>query len=103
MEGRPTPAPRPTYAVWELTLACNLACMHCGSRAGKKRPREISTEEALRIADALADLGVQETTLIGGEAHLRDDWDRIVRALSDRGIHASLVTGGRQRVSSQAW
>jgi len=26
---------RPIYAVWELTLKCDLACRHCGSRAGK--------------------------------------------------------------------
>ena len=26
----------PVYAVWELTLACNLKCKHCGSRAGQK-------------------------------------------------------------------
>ncbi len=24
----------PMIAVWELTLACNLKCGHCGSRAG---------------------------------------------------------------------
>src|ERR1700733_16014989 len=28
---------RPIYAVWELTLACDLACRHCGSRAGGDR------------------------------------------------------------------
>ena len=27
---------RPIYAVWELTLACDLACRHCGSRAGRR-------------------------------------------------------------------
>ena len=28
---------RPVHVVWELTLACNLRCAHCGSRAGHKR------------------------------------------------------------------
>ena len=31
---------RPIYAVWELTLKCNLACVHCGSRAGDAREQE---------------------------------------------------------------
>ena len=29
---------RPIVAVWEITLRCDLACRHCGSRAGKARP-----------------------------------------------------------------
>src|SRR5262245_25723218 len=34
---RPADAVRPIYAVWEITLACDLACRHCGSRAGRSR------------------------------------------------------------------
>ena len=26
---------RPILAVWEITLACDLACGHCGSRSGR--------------------------------------------------------------------
>lgn len=85
----------PYYAVWEITLACNLRCIHCGSRAGAKRDRELTTEEALRVVDQLADAGVQEVTLVGGEAYLRPDWDSILRALADRGIRTSIATGGR--------
>jgi hypothetical protein len=29
---------RPLYAVWEVTLRCDLACRHCGSRAGSRAP-----------------------------------------------------------------
>ena len=28
----------PVHVVWELTLACNLKCSHCGSRAGRAGP-----------------------------------------------------------------
>ena len=57
-------------SVWEITLACNLKCQHCGSRAGKRRPDELSTEECLDVVDQLARLGTREVTLIGGEAFL---------------------------------
>ena len=30
----------PRQAVWEMTLRCNMNCMHCGSRAGKARQDE---------------------------------------------------------------
>src|SRR5690606_29946956 len=69
---------RPIYCVWEITLACDLACRHCGSRAGKARPSELSTEEALSLADQLIELGIREVTLIGGEAYLRPDWLQLV-------------------------
>ena len=26
----------PVHVVWEVTLACNLKCSHCGSRAGRR-------------------------------------------------------------------
>ncbi len=63
----------PNYAVWEITLACDLACRHCGSRAGKARPDELTTAECIDLVDQMADLGVLEVTLIGGEAYLRGD------------------------------
>jgi len=57
---------RPNYAVWEITLRCDLACRHCGSRAGPARPDELGLAEALDLVSQLADLGVREVTLIGG-------------------------------------
>jgi radical SAM protein with 4Fe4S-binding SPASM domain len=86
---------RPIYAVWEITLACDLACRHCGSRAGRDRPDELTTEEALDLAAQMGRLGVKEVTLIGGEAYLRKDWLQIVRALRDHGMPVTMTTGGR--------
>ena len=40
---------RPIYAVWEITLRCDLACRHCGSRAGRARPDELDTAECLDL------------------------------------------------------
>lgn len=86
---------RPIYAVWEITLACDLACRHCGSRAGKARPDELTTAECLDLVDQMADLGVKEVTLIGGEAYLREDWLDVVRHVRARGMQCTTTTGGR--------
>ncbi|MGO9709869.1 MAG: radical SAM protein [Polyangiaceae bacterium] len=86
---------RPIYAVWEVTLACDLACRHCGSRAGRDRPDELTPAEALDLVDQMADLGVKEVTLIGGEAYLRPDWLDIVRRIRSHGITCSTTSGGR--------
>lgn len=92
---RASDAVRPVYGVWEITLRCDLACRHCGSRAGRARADELSTAEALDLVAQLAELGVEEVTIIGGEAYLRDDWHVIARALTDAGIGCTMTTGGR--------
>jgi radical SAM protein with 4Fe4S-binding SPASM domain len=86
---------RPFYTVWEITLACDLACRHCGSRAGRERPDELSTAEALDLVRQLAELGCKEVTLIGGEAYLRDDWTEIAKAVTGYGMRCGITSGGR--------
>lgn len=92
---RPVDRVRPIYAVWELTLRCDLGCHHCGSRAGHAREGELTTEQCLDVVSQLAELGVREVTLIGGEAYLRPDWLEIVRAIRARGMDCTMTTGGR--------
>ena len=85
----------PVHVVWEITLACDLKCLHCGSRAGHRRPKELTTAECLEVVEALARLGTREITLIGGEAYLRSDWTEIIRAIRSHGIYCATQTGGR--------
>jgi radical SAM protein with 4Fe4S-binding SPASM domain len=93
---------RPIYAVWEITLRCDLACRHCGSRAGRTRPDELDTREALDLIAQMAGLGVMEVTVIGGEAYLRDDWLEIVRAIRSAGMQCTMTTGGRGVTAERA-
>lgn len=86
---------KPYQVVWELTLACNLNCRHCGSRAGTPRPDELTGPEALRLCKDLADLGTRRVTLGGGEPTLREDWPLITEALVSRGIRVNLLSNGR--------
>src|SRR5215212_10449661 len=84
----------PVHAVWEITLACDLKCNHCGSRAGKRRSEELSTDECLDLVRQLARMGTREVTLIGGEAYLRRDWLRIIREIRDQGMDCTMQSGG---------
>jgi radical SAM protein with 4Fe4S-binding SPASM domain len=86
---------RPVHAVWELTLRCDLACRHCGSRAGRARPDELSLDEALGLVEQLANLGTREVTLIGGEAYLYPGYAEVVRAIRANGMSCAVVSGGR--------
>src|SRR5438552_2708471 len=85
----------PVHVVWEITLACDLKCLHCGSRAGRRRRDELSTAECLDVVEHLARLGTREVSLIGGEAYLRSDWTQIVRAIRSHGMYCAIQTGGR--------
>ncbi|MBV9194832.1 MAG: GDL motif peptide-associated radical SAM/SPASM maturase [Solirubrobacterales bacterium] len=85
----------PVHVVWEITLACDLKCLHCGSRAGRRRPSELGTDECLGVVRSLAALGTREVSLIGGEAYLRKDWTEIVRAIRAHGMYCAVQTGGR--------
>ncbi|MBD2198636.1 MULTISPECIES: nif11-class peptide radical SAM maturase 3 [Calothrix] len=85
---------RISYAVWEITLKCNLACQHCGSRAGHTRTKELSTAEALDLVKQMAEVGITEVTIIGGEAFLRPDWLEIAQAITKAGMLCGMTTGG---------
>ena len=87
--------PHPLYCVWEITLQCDLGCKHCGSRAGKARPDELTTQECFDVVHQLADMGVREVTLIGGEAYLRDDWHLIAKEATRLGLVCGMTTGAR--------
>ena len=90
----PDMVPSPRYAIWEITLACDQRCLHCGSRAGKARKGELNTEECLDVARQLGAMGVGEVTVIGGEAYLRNDFILIVNELRAHGMRVSMATGG---------
>jgi radical SAM protein with 4Fe4S-binding SPASM domain len=85
----------PAYVVWEITLQCDQPCRHCGSRAGARRPSELSTEEALGVVKQLRDMRAREVVLIGGEAYLHEGFFEIIRALKAAGIRPTMTTGGR--------
>ena len=83
--------PGPGCAVWEITLACNLNCIHCGSAAGKKRSDELSTDEALDLCQALKEIDCMGVALMGGEPLLRPDWVDISERVHELGMELSIM------------
>jgi len=89
--------------VWELTLRCNMRCLHCGPALGGLRPdgpagqdgqRELTLPESLLVAEQLIEQGAQQVTLLGGEVFLYDGWEKIARRLGDGGVRVNVVTNG---------
>jgi len=84
----------PVSCFWEITNACNLRCIHCEADAGHAAPDELDTDEALALADALADLGCRHVCLTGGEPLVRPDWPMIAARLRQRGVDVVVITNG---------
>lgn len=84
----------PFIVGWELTLACNLRCRHCGSSAGLPRDKELTLKEALGICDQFPSLLVQEVNFTGGEPLLQPDWHRIASHLGKLDISTKILTNG---------
>ncbi len=84
----------PGCAVWEITLQCNLHCMHCGSAAGTARRDELSTEEALQLCKDLKSIDCLGVALMGGEPFLRPDWHLIAEQAHQVGMDVSIITNG---------
>jgi radical SAM protein with 4Fe4S-binding SPASM domain len=64
----------PAHPVWEMTTACNLHCIHCHASGGKPMADELTTGEAKRMMDQLAEVSeFRMLAFTGGEPLVRDD------------------------------
>ena len=84
----------PICLTWELTYACNLACVHCLSSSGRRDPRELSTAEAKAVLDELQRLQVFYINIGGGEPMIRKDFFELVDHAIDHDIGVKFSTNG---------
>jgi mycofactocin radical SAM maturase len=84
----------PICLTWELTFACNLACVHCLSSSGRRDPAELSTAEAKAVLDELAALQVFYINIGGGEPMIRRDFFELISYAVGSGIGVKFSTNG---------
>jgi radical SAM protein with 4Fe4S-binding SPASM domain len=77
--------------LWELTHACELHCRGCPSGAGAPALNELSTYEAYKTIDQIAELQPRELLITGGDPLERDDLHQIVDYARRRGLDPALV------------
>ncbi|MCX8205303.1 MAG: radical SAM protein [Candidatus Nezhaarchaeota archaeon] len=83
------------HIVWEVTLKCNLKCLHCEVGGGEERYEELETGEALSLIDSLAELKeFRVLVLSGGEPLLRGDLFKIISYARDVGFSVFIATNG---------
>ncbi len=81
--------------VWNSTKTCNLKCMHCYMQSdAKKYKDELTTEEAKKFIDDLADFHVPVLLFSGGEPLIRPDFFELAAYAQKKGVRPTLSTNG---------
>ena len=82
----------PMVAIWEVTRACDLCCVHCRASAMPSRdPRELSTEQALNLIDQLRDLEPGVLVLTGGDPLKRPDLFELIGVAVRAGLTVAIT------------
>ncbi len=83
----------PFTIAWEVTRACAYACVHCRADAQHTRdPRELTTDEAFRLIDRLADFGNKPILVFtGGDPMMRKDLYQLIAYATQKGLRCSLT------------
>jgi len=84
----------PICLTWELTYACNLACVYCLSSSGKRDPRELSTEQCKAVIDELQRMQVFYVNIGGGEPTVRSDFWELVDYATAHQVGIKFSTNG---------
>ena len=81
--------------VWNSTRTCNLKCRHCYmSSDAKKYANELTTAEAKKFIDDLADFNVPVLLFSGGEPLIRPDFFELADYAAKKGVRPTLSTNG---------
>jgi MoaA/NifB/PqqE/SkfB family radical SAM enzyme len=91
---------KPTHVLLFLTFRCPSHCRTCEIWKWEEmgladRTKELGLEEWKRFIDMMAEIGISNVEIFGGEALLRRDVvPPLVRYITDKGIEADVVTNG---------
>ena len=81
--------------VWNSTRTCNLKCRHCYMDSDSRRyTDELSTVEAKKFIDDLAEFKVPVLLFSGGEPLLRADFFELAEYAAKKNIRPTLSTNG---------
>jgi radical SAM protein len=92
----------PFIVVWEVTQACDLACLHCRAEARNWRdPCELSTEEGFALLDEVRKFGRVLFVLSGGDPLYRSDIYEFIRYGTEIGLRMTMTPSGTKLVRKE--
>jgi len=82
----------PFTLAWEVTRACALSCLHCRATAQPKAdPRELTTDEAIKVIDQIREAGNPILVVTGGDPLMRRDVFDLMSYAAGAGLRTSLT------------
>jgi radical SAM protein len=93
----------PFIVIWEVTQACDLACVHCRASAQSRRnPLELSTAESKKLIAEVAALRAPVFVLTGGDPLKRSDIYELVEYATACGVRTSLTPSATPLLTREA-
>ncbi|MDD3073976.1 MAG: radical SAM protein [Eubacteriales bacterium] len=83
----------PETVHWAITYRCNADCVDCYAKRNKGGCMELDTAQAARLIKLLADWGVFQLAIGGGEPLLRGDLAEIAGLAKEQGLVTHVTTG----------
>lgn len=82
----------PFIVIWEVTQACDLACIHCRAEAQPHRsPMELTKEEGFRLLEEVKKFGNPLFVITGGDPLKREDIFEIIEHGVKTGLRMAMT------------
>ena len=78
--------------VWDITYACPLRCEHCYTESGRRDPRTLGREDAMRVIDVMISKNPSKVSFSGGEPLIVNWWSEAAKRLEAAGVPLTIHT-----------
>src|SRR5881394_645828 len=93
----------PMLVIWEVTQACDLACVHCRASAQPERnPNELTTEQGYRLLDEIRSFGEPLMVFTGGDPLKRPDLYDLIRYGVKIGLRTNVTPSATPLLTAEA-
>lgn len=93
----------PMLVIWEVTQACDLACVHCRASAQSERSnQELTTEQGYRLLDEIRSFGEPLMVFTGGDPLKRPDLYDLLRYSVKIGLRTNVTPSATPLLTAEA-
>jgi radical SAM protein len=93
----------PFLVIWEVTQACDLACVHCRASAVPSRhPAELSTSEGFQLLEEVRAFGDPLMVFTGGDPLKREDLFLLLRRSIELGLRTTVTPSATPLLTKEA-
>ena len=93
----------PFLVIWEVTQACDLACIHCRASAiSCRHPQELSAEEGFALLRIIKSFGEPLMVFTGGDPLKRPDLRQLLRFSVSLGLRTTVTPSATPLLTEEA-